>query len=537
MSNPSGTARVQLHADGTGSLALGGTTEHVRAADVAAARAELTAHLRRHARDLGRDVHATMSDPLGHWTLVVTPQGAITTAIGATPPETAPDLAETLFGHSSSPRAETLRSTRSWSPPLGRKTASVAAALTLTLAAAAGLTWALQRDDTPPIAVDPVQGWTQRTAWVSGPLARDATQRGNVLPVGGIVATTLEDDGATKVAALDPDTGATVWNEELEEPLTGPLQATGSRRGSLAATTAHSLTIWESPRSAKSRTWTFTEADVKPVAGSPVPLLANPDTATALTVHDGQLVRRTLPSGSRAVAALPTGEVLAVSKDGHWWSLTEERGDATLLQPPTYGARVKSIAGVVGTTLLVTWTNGSSGTSVAGYDLNDDMDPTWHLQNVPGDTTRLTTSPDGTWAIIGTVALDVANGTPTYLPATWETLRMTNDAAWSREHVAPKLDTPRDLDSPVKDPATVPVATTRAGRGLIVHSADEEARIFAVEPDPDHAYDDGDHAVTKPPATPKPKETTKPKTTRTTSNKKTTKTTRHKAAATKGKTK
>ena len=43
-------------------------------------------------------------------------------------------------------------------------------------------------------------------------------------------------------------------------------------------------------------------ADVKPVAGSPVPLLANPDTATALTVHDGQLVRRTLPSGSRAVA-------------------------------------------------------------------------------------------------------------------------------------------------------------------------------------------------------------------------------------------
>ena len=50
--------------------------------DVAAARAELTAHLRRHARDLGRDVHATMSDPLGHWTLVVTPQGAITTAIG-----------------------------------------------------------------------------------------------------------------------------------------------------------------------------------------------------------------------------------------------------------------------------------------------------------------------------------------------------------------------------------------------------------------------------------------------------------------------
>lgn len=538
MTASSVTARVQLHADGTGSLALGGTTEHVRAADVAAARAELTAHLRHHARDLGQDVHATMSDPLGHWTLLVTPQGAITTAIGAAPPETAPDLADTLFGHSSSPRPETTLPTRSWSLPLGRKTASVAAALTLTLAAGAGLTWALQRDDTPPIAVDPVQGWTQRTAWVSDPLARDVDD--NVLPVAGVVATTLEDeDGTTTVAALDPATGETVWAEDLDEDLTGPLQAVGPGRGSLAATTAHSLTIWERPREGEPTTWQFSEADVKPVTGSPVPLLANPATATALTVHDGELVRRTLPSGTRAVAALPTGEVIAVSKDGHWWSLTEERGDASLLQPPTYGARVKSIAGVVGTTLLVTWTNGSSGTSVAGYAIGGDMDPTWHLENVPGDTTRMTSSPDGTWAIIGTVALDVTTGKPTYLPASWKTLRMTNEAAWSREHVAPKLDAARVLDSPITDLATVPVATTRAGRGLIVHAIDEEERIVALEPHPDHAYDDGDPVITKPPATPKTKETTptKAKTKRSISNKENTKTTRHKAAATKGKKK
>ena len=79
---------------------------------------------------------------------------------------------------------------------------------------------------------------------------------------------------------------------------------------------------------------------------------------------------------------------------------------------------------------------------------------------------------------------------------------MTNGAAWSREHVAPKLDAPRELDSPVKDPATVPVATTRAGRGLIVHSTDEEARIFALEPDPEHPYDAGDTITTTPKATP-----------------------------------
>lgn len=452
------------------------------------------------------------------------------------PAQPTQNLGDMLFGHSPTPPpapASPAR-TRSLSMP-GRRTATVAAALTLALAAGAGLTWALQRDEAPTIALHPVQGWTQRTAWVSEPLARDTD--GNVLPVGEVVATALEEDGTTQVAALDPDTGQTVWNEELEEPLTGPLQATGPRRSSLSATTAHSLTIWEGPRSAKSRTWTFTEADVKPVAGSPVPLLANPDTATALTVHDGRLVRRTLPSGSRAVAALPTGEVLAVSKAGHWWPVAEKRGNATLLQPPTYGAQVKSIAGVVGTTLLVTWTNGSTGTSVAGYDVDDDMAPTWHLKTVPGDTTRLATSPDGTWAILGTVALDVASGKPTYLPKNWKTLRMTNDAAWSREHVAPKLEVARTLDSPVKDSATVPVATTRAGRGLIVHSTDEEARIFAVEPDLDHAYDDGDRAVTKPPATPKPKETTKAKETRPTSNKRTTKTTRRKAGATKGTTK
>lgn len=460
--------------------------------------------------------------------------------------ENATDLAELFFGPSPTSLPAAPSPARSWSPPSpGRRTTvTVAAALTLTLAAGAGLTWALQRDDTATIALQPVHGWTQRAAWASDPLARDSAPRADVLPVGGMVATTLEEDGATKVAALDPTTGQTVWAEDLDEDLTGPLQAVGPGRGSLAATTAHSLTIWERPRNGEPTTWRFSEADVKPVAGSPVPLLTNPTTATALTVHDGQLVRRTLPSGTRAVAALPTGAVIAVSKDGHWWSVTEERGEATLLQPPTYGARVKSVAGVVGTTLLVTWTNGRTGTSVAGYAVDDDMAPTWHHENVPGDATRMTPSPDGTWAILGTVALDTATGKPTYLPAGWKTLRLTNEAAWSREHVAPKLGAARVLDSPVKDLATVPVATTRAGRGLIVHAPDDDARIVALEPNTDHAYDDGDQVITKPPATPKIKETTKAKTkaktktktkaTRSTSNKETT---RRDAAATKGKTK
>lgn len=102
MTTQRSTARVQLLADGTGSVTIDGATEHVRAADVAAARADITDRLRWHAHNLGHVIHAEMSDPLGQWALTIAPHGAITTAIGgaAQAPRT-PDLADTLFGHPS----------------------------------------------------------------------------------------------------------------------------------------------------------------------------------------------------------------------------------------------------------------------------------------------------------------------------------------------------------------------------------------------------------------------------------------------------
>lgn len=546
MTTQRSTARVQLLADGTGSLTIGGATEHVRAADVATARSDITELLRRHAHNLGHVIHVEMSDPLGQWALTITPHGAITTAIGGTAQAIRiPDLADTLFGH---PAPAALRETQGEAPrtlprrrlparrplplpAIGRKTGAVAGALTLALAAGAAVTWTLQRDDAMAVQLQPVQGWTQHAAWASDPLATGQDTPADVLPVNGAIATTLTDEGAERVAALDPSTGEALWADELDEPLTGRLQAVGPKRDALAATTAHSLSIWKNPSDpeAQPARWTFSEADVMPVPGGEVPVLFNADTATALTVHDGKLLRRALPGGTRAVAALPNGDVLAVSKDGHWWSVGSDRGEGSLLQPPTYGARVKSIVGVAGTTLLVTWTSGTEGTTVAGYAIDDSMSPTWHVKNVPGDTTHLTASPDGTWAIVGAAALDVATGAPTYLPKGWKTVRMTNEAAWSREHVAPKLDPARVLDKPVEDLDAIPVATTRDGRGLVVHDADDATRIIALDPNTERSYKDGDQVITKPPATPKPAKETpkaakkKPKNTKT---KRTTQTTR-----------
>lgn len=539
MANPLNTARVQLLADGTGSLTIGGATEHVRAADVAAARADITDRLRHHAHHLGHVIHVEMSDPLGQWTLTITPHGAITTTIDAAQATRPADLADTLFGHPAPvarretpgdaprPLPRSPRTVRSWPrPTVGRKSSAVAGALALTLAAGAAVTWTLQRDDDVTVRLQPVQGWTQRAAWASDPVATGQNTPADVLPVDGAIATTLTDEDTASIATLDPSTGEVLWADDLDEPLTGRLQAIGPKRDALAATTAHSLSIWENPSDpeAQPARWTFSEADVMPVPGGEVPVLFNADTATALTVHEGQLLRRALPGGTRAVAALPNGDVLAVSKDGHWWSVGSDRGQGSLLQPPTYGAQVKSIVGVVGTTLLVTWTSGTKGTTVAGYAVGDSMSPTWHVENVPGDTTHLTASPDGTWAIVGAAALDVATGAPTYLPKGWKTMRMTNEAAWSREHAAPKLDPARVLDKPVEDLAAIPVATTRDGRGLVVHDADDATRILALDPNTERSYKDGDQVITKPPATPKPAKETpkaakkKPKTTRTTQN-------------------
>lgn len=493
MTQPS-TAQVLLLEDGTGTLTIDGRSRRVDAVDVASARDELSDQLRRHAVRAHVTVRAHLTDPTGDWLLDVAATGAITTSPVAED-DTRPlgdslahredtDLAAELFGRDQQPvNASPLRK-RHWPTP-GHRTAALAAGLTLALGGAAATTWWVQREEEPrTVSVQPVQGWTRQIAWQSPPLAESIHHRTPVLPVDGALITAIDTDEGESLTAIDPSTGESLWVSPLEEPLTGPPQMIGPDQKAVAAATAHTLTIWTDPTKAasSSQTWSFTEADVLPVHGSPVPLLTNTQTSTALTVHDGKLLRRTIPRGTRPVAADSHGRVIAVSGDGHWWGLTDTAGSPHMLQPPAFGATVRTVLGMSRQTLVVSWTRDENDSFLVGYAIEDGMSPSWRTE-VTGKPTSsaFDVSPDGSWFIAGTTAVDAATGRTRGLPDDWATVGMTNDAAWSKRHVAKKLQPAVVLSKPLDDITSVPVATTEDERGAFVADNGQEARLYRLE--------------------------------------------------------
>lgn len=480
------TARVLLFDDGTGTLTVDGATQRVDAVDVATARDELSDRLRHHAQRTRGAVRAHLTDPTGAWVLQIDATGAITTIpdIGG---DQEPDLAAELFGRpGASGNVSRPRGGRSLAPD--RRTVLLAAGLTLAVGCTAAGTWWIQREREPSaVSVQPVEGWTRQISWQSPPLAPTIHGSTPVLPLSGAFIAAIDTGDGGSLAAIDTSTGATLWAMPLDEPLTGPPQTIGPGQKAVAATTAHTLTIWTDPNeaTATSQTWTFTEADVLPVTDSPIPLLANPRTATAITVQDGELLRRTLPRDAQPFAADSHGRVLAATSDGHWWSLTDDTGSPHMLQPPAYGARVRTILGVSGQTLVVSWTRDTANSILAGYAIEDGMDLSWEAE-VSGKPAKakFSVAPDGTWFIVDTTAVDAQTGQTRSLPEDWLTLSISNEVAWSQDHVAEKLKSARTLDRPVADPDGVPFAITADGLGLIVADNGSTTRVYALEPDP-----------------------------------------------------
>ena len=407
------------------------------------------------------------------------------------------------------------------------RTLALLVAGTLTLAAGGlGAAWVLgSRDDqsvvTPTAApageapVVPVQGWARRAAWVSPELEQGGAGS-TVLSTKNSVITTLATDKGPALGAIRPDDGATLWTSALPGPLNGaPQLSSYDGREAIVAATDNQLLIWPnngSPGAAPSpTTWDFTEASVALVPRSPVPVLANDDSNTALVLNGSRLEKRVVPAGAHAIRGDDKGGVTAVDEVGHWWRLTSESTapSPTMLQPPTYGAQVQEVLGVAGRTLIVSWSYGKDGTMLAGYATENKMKPVWQTK-IDGKPTSndFTVAPNGTWAIAGTTAVRAESGKTRALPEDWKTLGMTNDAAWAQDYVAKKLEHARKIDEPVEDPSGVPVATTTNGRGLIIANSEQTMRLYALEPDPGHAYDAGD-AITP---TPSPTSTTKPKT-------------------------
>lgn len=536
-------ARATLRADGTGTVVLDGETHPVAGADVAAARQQASTLLLQHAHAHGVVVRAAVSEPDGAWTIDVTPDGTITDATEEPDPEAEGevDAAEVptgsrrepsgeeepvesslrgrLFGPAASETpsepAPAARPKRRIAPP-GRAVGAAALALVLAGGAAvAALAVDGEAKDSPPTTtkapVQPAPGWSATPAWVSPKLAETSEGRSPFLVTDETITTaTKAGEGAT-LTALNARDGESLWTRDLKEPLTAtPYTTTYDDDDAIAAATAHSLTIWPQDKAAgpaPEKTWTFTEAAVKPVLDSPMPLLANPATATALALKDDKLVRRTLPGGSTPVAALEDGVVIAVTDSAHWWALQSptKRPQAQMLQPPAWGAQPQKVLGLAGDTLIVSWTRSDHTRFVAGYDVRKGMRPTWQTtvsDDPEPDTMKV--SPDESWAIVGATALDTANGRHRSLPSGWKTLRITNEAAWSKDHVSRKLQRAVETPRPTTERAGIPAAVTKDGYGLIA----ADGRLFALEEDPEREYDDGQTVA--PPPSPSSTETKKP---------------------------
>ncbi|EKA62759.1 hypothetical protein B277_01040 [Janibacter hoylei PVAS-1] len=341
--------------------------------------------------------------------------------------------------------------------------------------------------------VAPVHGWTSQAEWVSSPIAVEG-RAPTVLLREGAVITTTGDVAQPDITALSGADGSQLWSSRVDGPLTGPPQLiTWEDRPAVIAATSNELYLWPHLGSGGTaptvQTWTFTEADVRLVEGSPVPLLANEETLTALVLHDGALRRRTLPSGGSPVGADDEGRVLSVGTTGHWWQSGDggEVSTGTLLAPPAYGSLPGSVLGVAGTHLVVNWTRNNRTTHLVGYDVTDLMAESW-TTTVPGrvGADDFAASPDGSWAVAGSVAVDLGTGTTEPLASGWETLRVIDDRAWSPRHTTTKGGVVTPLPEAVPDPDGVPVGVTGSGLGLVV-AADEDgrSRIYALRPDPD----------------------------------------------------
>lgn len=396
----------------------------------------------------------------------------------------------------------------------GRISRRAAAATAVGVLAAAtlglGAAWAISSRQEPPpptptaapageSPVVPAQGWARRAAWVSPTLA-DTGDEPAVLPTGRAVITTVATKNGDQVAGLRPRDGATLWTTDLPDG-SGPVQMTSYRhREAIAAAGDGSLTIW--PNNGRPgapphpTTWDFPESGLELVDGAPVPILASEESDTALVLDGKRLEKRVLPAGATPITGDENGHITAVDETGHWWTLTSKSTapSPALLEPPKWGAEVEEVIGLAGRTLIVSWSTKDDEVVLAGYATENQMKPVW-TTTVPDRPTSddMHVSPDGSWATVGTTAVNTESGRTRSLPDDWQTLGITNEAAWSTEAVAKKLGQAHETATELEDPTGVPIDTTKKGLGLIVAAKNNgsTSRIYALEPDPGHPYDAG----------------------------------------------
>lgn len=342
---------------------------------------------------------------------------------------------------------------------------------------------------TGPAPVEPVDGWSTKAEWVSPALTKG--NNSPVLVTGSRVITTTSTAKGTELTAMDAEDGERLWSSPIDGSLTGPPQLiTHDDEPAVIAATGNTLMLWsdldtegEAPTP---ETWDFTEAEVELVQGSPVPLLANEETLTALVLVGDELKKRTFPSSTRPIAADAKGRVMALRDSGHWYAMEHASTvpEPSLLKPPIMGSLVRDVLGTSGNTLVVSWSDGSKRSRVVGYDMTASMKPLWEtpVRGRP-EAGDFAASPKGDWATVDTMSVDTGTGEVEQLPRDWKTLGITEDRAWSRTHVADKDGRVTALEDEVEDRAGLPVAITPDGLGLVVAAEEGKSpQIHALRP-------------------------------------------------------
>lgn len=488
--------------DGSGRVTLDEVTYRVAEPDVALARLRVSEIIRTHAAGVGEPRTIHLQDPDGTWVVRVDPGGDLH-AEPAEPPEppSRGDIPSSSEGEEGlAPESDDVspgRAVLTGRSALPMRSIAVVTGAAVLVATGVGAAWwnlSGEGEPAKPTTVraplDPASGWSKTAAWASPALAgRDSP----VLVVDKTVITTVTSDSGPVLVALRATDGKVLWESPIEGHLTGPPQLTRYKgKPAVAAATDHTLMIWPLDSTSHEegtfpRTWTFTEAGVELVPGSPAPLLANEKTLTALVLDGDRLENRTLPqAGAHPIAAASDGRAVAVTDDGHWWSL--EHGDAQapeakLLSPPGWGSLVRDVLGMAGDTLVVSWSRGKWNSTLVGYDVADGMTRKWKVK-VSGKVSPedFDVAPDGSWMIAGDTAISSSSGENQSLPESWDTMRITAAGAWSTKARAPKLESASSLPDPVRDPATIPTDVTPRRGLLVATTSDGQRKIFALPP-------------------------------------------------------
>lgn len=384
--------------------------------------------------------------------------------------------------------------------------AVIAAVLVLVLAAGAVAVRVLLGSgvSSSPVSMDTSEGqvapgtapaeWTGPVLWSTPPLLAEGGPA-RVTVVGSDRVALV--DAERRVSLVQAATGKTLWSTDLPDgEVHGVLAVTTMPEGAvLAAHVGDRLVWWRLSDGQQAGAVDLPSGAAVSFAG-PAPLLGL-SKSTVGAVVDGEVRSSTLPTGSTALAASPTG-VLTVASESGWWHVPagqDPTGTPTPWQASIPGkgpAKVRPVSACGGTLIGVIPPSNRSGIATAVMSTDDpDTGVTWLAQGpmrLSGEQVTWRCSTSRQWGILSRSLLNFTSGTVSDL-GPWTTTQMASDRALGqigqqRVVTGPAIQPPGVLADGEAFPDDLVRLDENGDRvaGLVRWTVDGQTKVYALSP-------------------------------------------------------